>query len=265
MSRKTTLLLFLISGLLLTFCTRETEDFDNPEFSEASMNDLMPLFPGKYITYRVDSILPIRQGRALETRRYQIRDVVDTVITDGMGRPSYRVYRYLNDSIASGSWEPLTTYFVTPLADRIEVTENNLRAVKLRLPLRQGFTWKGNAYLPDGAFGFFNDVRFTEVSEWDFTHEGISWEKIGNRNFDSVYTVLHFNEVADTISIPSGMQSPHHRLYGIGYSEEKFVPRVGMVARQLLMIENNPNQIDATTYDPYRTGFGVRMWMIDHN
>lgn len=265
MSRKTLLLLTLFSGFLLTFCTRTTETMDNPEFSEEKLAELMPLAQGKYITYRLDSIVPIRQGRALETRRYQIKDVVDTIITDVLGRPSYRVFRYRNDSLARGSWEPMATYFITQMGKKIEVVENNLRTVKLQLPLRPDATWKGNSYLPDGAYGAFNDARLNEVWNWDFVHNGWSQERIGRNNFDSVWTVQHLNEIADTVSIPAGSTSPHHGFYIIGYSEEKFVPRVGLVARQLLAIENEPNKLDADNYDPYRIGFGIRMWMIDHN
>lgn len=265
MSRKTLLLLTLFSGLILTFCTRTTEEIDNPELSEKSLAQLMPLSKGKYITYRLDSIVTIRQGRALETRRYQVKDVVDTIIPDILGRPSYRVFRYRNDSLARGSWVPMATYFITPMSQKIEVFENNLRIVKLQLPLRPEVTWKGNRYLPDGAYGTFNDARLTEVWDWDFTHAGWSQERIGRTTFDSVWTVQHLNDVADTISIPAGATSPHNGLYIIGYSEEKYVPRIGMVARQLLVLENEPNKIDSVTYDPYRIGYGVRMWMIDYN
>lgn len=265
MVRKTVFLLTLLSSLLLTYCSRETVDFTDPDFQPERLKELMPLQQGKYITYRIDSIIPIRQGRALEIRRYQLKDVVDTLITDNLGRSSYRVFRYLNDSLATGSWRPIGTYFVTRLDQRVEVIENNLRTVKLQLPLRVDHTWKGNRHLPDGAFGAYNDARFSEVSEWNYTYTNVGPERIHNRNFDSVWTVLHFNEVADTISIPAGLRSAHHRLYGIGYSQEKYVPRIGLVARQFLMIENQPNQIDATNYDPYKTGFGTRMWMIDHN
>ena len=265
MSRKTLLLLTFFSGLLLSNCTRQTEDYNNPELSPERLAELVPLQKGKYITYRLDSIVPIRQGRALETHRYQVKDVVDTLITDNLGRPSYRVFRFRNDSLAKGAWQPMSTYYITPAADKIEVVENNLRTVKLRLPLRQDYSWKGASGLPDGAYGQFNDARLNEVWDWDYTYTGVGPEKVGRYNFDTVWTVQHLNEVADTISIPAGARSPHHGFYIIGYSEEKYVPRVGLVARQLLVLENEPNKLDSVTYDPYRTGYGVRMWMIDHN
>lgn len=253
---------FLLISLLLLSCKQEKEALERPAgYQPTILNRLMPMQKGKYITYRLDSTVTIFQGRALEIRRYQVKDVWDTLITDNLGQPAWRVFRYINDSLAAGPWRPMTTYTVTPLSDRVETTENNLRVVRLQLPVQPDATWKGNRYLPKAAYGAYNNLGFAEVNEWAFTYNSIRTEKIGNTPLDSVWTVVHLNQVTDTLSI----SNPQNRLYGIGYSEDKFANGIGLVARQLVLIENNPNQVDATTYNPYKTGFGIRMWMIDHN
>lgn len=262
MTAKTIFYTLLFLSLTCAFCTEEElEAADAGDYAPEKLTALMPLQTGKYITYRLDSIVTIRQGRGLETHSYQIKDVIDSLIGDNLSKPSYRVYRFISDSLGQTPWQPHSTYYITPYTEKIETVESNLRTINLHLPLRIGASWKGSRYLPSGAYGFFNDARFTDVYDWDFSYQSVGTETIGNRTLDSVWTVLQFNNVFDTLSVAN----PHNRLYGIGYSEEKYAKGIGLVAKQLLMIENNPNQLDSTTYDPYKTGFGIRMWMVDHN
>lgn len=261
MHPKTALILFLTAAVAVFSCTRELEESHLPEFQSERLTELLPMQPGKYITYRLDSIVPVFQGRALETRRYQVKDVWDSLLTDNLGQPYWRVFRYITDSLASRPWAPQTTYTITPYKDRVEFTENNLRTVSLQLPLRVDASWKGNKYLPDGAYGSFNILSFSDVNTWDFTYTGKTTVTIGSQFIDNVWTVVHFNQVTDTLAV----SNPQNRLYGIGYSADQYAPGIGLVARQLLLIENNPNQVDANTYNPYKSGFGIKMWMIDHN
>lgn len=77
-----------------TFSCNEKE-----EFVTEQLNEYIPLQVGKYITYRIDSLVFTNFGRTIETRRYQVKEQVDAQITDNLGRPSFRIYRYLRDSL----------------------------------------------------------------------------------------------------------------------------------------------------------------------
>lgn len=256
--------LFLLSALCtcwLFACTKTIEKLQPAEYAPENITRLAPARKGKYITYRLDSIVPIFQGRALQTRRYLAKDVWDTLIVDNNGKPAWRVYRYLNDSLATGPWKAAATYTLSVYDNRLEQVENNLRTVRLQLPLRNGAVWNGNQYLPQTAYGAYNNLFFTEPYKWQYKWNGPVRETWGGKQYDSVWTVEQLNQVFDTTTVPN----PQNRLYGIGYIADKYAAGIGLVARQLLLLENNPNQQDATTFNPYKTGFGIRMWMIDHN
>ena len=45
-------------------------------------------------------------------------------------------------------------------------------------------------------------------------------------------------------------------------SVEKYSKTIGLIYRQFILWEYQPNPSGP---DPYNTGFGVTMWMIDHN
>ena len=108
----------------LTSCEKKTE-----EFSTDAIADYLPLTVGKYITYRLDSTVFKSFGTVQEVHRYQVKHVVDAQVPDNLGRPSYRILRYLRDSIGSQPWVENGTYFITALPDQAEVIENNLRYI----------------------------------------------------------------------------------------------------------------------------------------
>ncbi len=109
------LLFWAFIPLLFFSCDKQTlENFQNEPLS-----DYIPLQTGKYITYRIDSTVFTNFGRNEETHSYLVKHVIDAQIPDNLGRPSYRVFRYTNDTTASGPWIPTGSYFITPLMETL--------------------------------------------------------------------------------------------------------------------------------------------------
>jgi hypothetical protein len=74
-------ILFITNG-----CKRTVE-----EFNTLTISELIPLKIGKYITYRVDSLVFINNGKSETIRRYQMKHVVEWQSSDNLNRPSWRV------------------------------------------------------------------------------------------------------------------------------------------------------------------------------
>ena len=52
------------------------------------------------------------------------------------------------------NWQPIATYYITPIDHGIEVMdENNLRFIKLREPIQNDFSWPGNSYIDTKSAG----------------------------------------------------------------------------------------------------------------
>ena len=86
--------LSIVAILIITlFSCSEKE-----EFATEALLEYMPLQPGKYITYRMDSLVFTNFQRDIEVHSYQVKHVVDSEIKDNLGRPSYLVYRFLRDT-----------------------------------------------------------------------------------------------------------------------------------------------------------------------
>ena len=237
----------------LTSCEKKTE-----EFTSEPIADYLPMTVGKYIVYRLDSTVFANFGTVEQTHRYQVKHVVDAQVTDNLGRPSYRIIRYLRDSLGTQPWTENGTYFVTNLQDQAEVIEDNLRYIKLHLPLKVNMDWKGNKYISDDPFAslytFNND---DDMNDWDYNIESFDPSiNIAGKTVNDVFTVTHVDDAynAPVTDVRSGGWKT--------LSKEQYAKNIGLVTRDLLLWEFQP----ARSGQPaYYTGFGVKMWMIDHN
>lgn len=232
------------------------------EYVSEKLSDYIILTPGKYITYRLDSMVFTNFGRNTEIHRYQVKHVIDELITDNLGRPSYRVFRYLRDSLGTTAWQAAGTFFITPLADQVELIEDNLRFIKLHLPIKDAFTWKGNRYLPSGIdgpyeqlFPFNND---DDMEDWDFYYNGEngSFSYLG---FNYV-NVLSVEEADERFNVP--ILAPGSIAYR-SRAVEKYSKNIGLVYREYELWEYQPNTNNPA--GPFKSGFGITMWMIGHN
>jgi len=91
------LVLFTLLTLVFFSCKKSTEDYPTAQLSE-----YQPLATGKYITYRLDSTVFKSFGTVPEVHSYQEKHVVDSLLPDALGRPSYRVFRFIRDTSGTG-------------------------------------------------------------------------------------------------------------------------------------------------------------------
>ena len=232
-------------------------------YPSGQVTDFMQLQPGKYITYRLDSLVFINFGIQDTIISYLAKDVVDTLITDDLGRPSWRVIRYLSDTTGTAPWTPTETYMITPTRQAIEVIENNLRYLKLELPIVNGFNWSGNTYI---------DTRTTSADvpglcSWDYSYLD-GWNYV----YDSVgypFTVLGgtvpyaitVQEASDSTGTPSNIVDSV--VSSLTYSEEIYGKGIGLIFKNQVYWQYQPPNVGS----PYgsTTGYGIKLNMVDHN
>jgi len=250
------LILFLLPVLFLFIlgsCKKKTENFETE-----ALTDYIPVVVGKYVTYRIDSTVFTNRGRNIEIHYYQVRHVIEAAIEDNLGRPSYRVQRYLRDTAGTQPWVPGGTYFITPLFDQVEVIEDNLRFIKLHEPFRINYNWKGNKYL--SAEPYYPQLQFSNddnMNDWDFTYDQFDEStNINGQSLNNVYTVFQIDE---------SLNAPVTDLNSFGsrsLSVEKYAKDIGLVYRDYILWEYQP---PANGVSGFYAGFGIKMWMIDHN
>ncbi|MBC7850920.1 MAG: hypothetical protein H7Y31_14355 [Chitinophagaceae bacterium] len=237
------------ASLIIAGCDKKDD------YSSADLNEYLNLEVGKFVVYRLDSLLYVNFGQKDTIISYQAKDVIDEAITDNLGRPSFRVVRYLSDTTGSSPWVPTATFMLTPMRETVEQIENNMRYQKLKLPVKEGFNWKGNSYISTQSPEPTWEYRF--LDDWDYTYENVGAPFIlpNNQSVDNTITVNQRDEI---IGFPNEVDAYSEK----SYSKEVYGAGIGLIFRDFLHWEYQP----PNGGNPgYKTGFGIKMVMISHN
>lgn len=249
---------FLAAVLVIAACKKVT--YLNPG------SPIVPYSPtlqvGKYITYRLDSLAFYYYGQKDTITSYLAKDSVEEAFTDNQGRPSWRVVRYLSDTTGTLPWYPTETYMVTPTTTSLEVYENNLRFIKLALPMNEGDAWSGNSYLPYDpyhAFFDFSDASHLDLKLWNFTYQYVNRPyTLNNKTYDSTVTVIQVN---DSINVPILIETA---FASRSYWSETYSRNIGLIHRRTILWEYQPPTPNNTQVG-YKIGFEMSLSMVDHN
>lgn len=246
---------FSAAFFTLTFfsCTKTTE-----EFKTDPLSSFFPTQPGKFIIYRTDSTVFTNFGRKVEIHSFQEKQIVDAQVTDNLGRVSYRVFRFFRDTLGLNPWVSAGSFFITPEKNTIEVSENNLRFLKLTLPVAKDNTWKGNRFLPSDPYSaFYNFSNDDNMDAWDYTYSNTGVTVV--LNGQTIADVITIDQVNESINVPITSPTAYA---SINYAVDKYAKTIGLIYQELIMWEYQPNPGGPS---PYQVGFGVKRSMLSHN
>jgi hypothetical protein len=235
--RKQISFLAIASLIFFSACKKSTE-----EFVTAPVSDYYPLTVGKYITYSLDSVVYYTNfGVSAVIKSYQVKHLVEAQTTDNLGRPAYRIIRYIR-SFSNAPWVADNVFMAIPSQNSIEFVENNLRFLKLKGPVRQDYTWKGNTYINTTSLS--STLKY--LDDWDYAYDSLNVPaQIGAVTIDSTIKVAEIDN-----------QTAIDRTF----SEAKYAKGIGLVYRSFLYW--NKGNVNGTFSD---ASYGVIMKMIDHN
>jgi hypothetical protein len=270
-SKQLHLLTATLACLLFIGCGKTVESY-----TSLPLTDYMPLQPGKYITYRLDSTVFTNFGTVTVVRSFQEKHVVDSKFSDATGRDSYRILRFTRDTAGAQPWVSAGTYVITPTDKTVEVIENNLRYIKLVVPLAQDYTWKGNRYLvnwnitSDTAilydhpfsplYSFRNDA---DMEDWDYTYSSIQGNlTVNGKPYADVITVDGINKVWNAKMNNATVVDPSSIAY-VDYQKDNYAKGLGLIYQEFIMWEYQPP--NGTSQTGYKVGFGVKRSILDHN
>ncbi|SDC34550.1 hypothetical protein [Niabella drilacis] len=249
-------LLLLFTALLLFSCGEKKADFT----PASQVKDYFPVQIGKSITYRIDSTVFVKSGSQIEVHQYQVKHSIVDTTRDNQQRLTYIVQRSIRNADGSGGWSNNGRYYITPLENSVEVVEDNLRVVKIANPVLTGRSWKGNAFLPIGPYETaFGTQAGKEMNAWEFTFKSQGNESIEGQQYSDVWTIEQSNRI---MNLPPPVSNPGYGSMEV--SSEKYSRGIGLVYRNYQIYDFQPGYGD-NGYQPTYAGFGITMWMIDHN
>ncbi len=240
--------LALLIITLLTACNKQNE-----LFTTTSLSDYFPLKVGKYISYNLDSTVYINFGQKDTVIKYQVKDSIDAQISDNLGRPAYRIIRYMRKD-ASQAWIANNTFMAIPTATTIEFVENNLRFQKLKLPIKDGYSWKGNSFID--AYSLNSTTKY--LDDWDYTYDSVNTPLIlAGIQLSSTIKVNQRDEfLGQDPKLPSTQYAEKN------YSVEKYAKNIGLIYKEFLHWEYQGAQPGRQSF---YSGYGVKLTMTGHN
>lgn len=176
----------IVSATLLSACK------DDVAAPQDMGQEFFPLKVGHWVEYQVDSLWRDDVLNVLDSVSYRLLERIEEVHTDAGGRTAYRILRYVPD--ASGNWEVRDVWTAYRDQRGAEMTEENMRRLKLSFPVREARTWDINVYNTDRLL----DVAFRELDE-PWASDSLSFDKsvlvrnvlgpnaVEKRNFEERY------------------------------------------------------------------------------
>jgi len=228
-------------------------------YPTASLGTYYPLAVGKYIIYRMDSLVFVNSGQTMQIHSYLAKDTVDGIQYDNLGRTTYVVHRFLTDTLFANPWQVDITYTVTPTTNTMELVENNLRFIKLTEPFTTNLVWSGNSYLGDNPYQTYygNFMSQSALQFWQFSYQNIGQpDTIGNNLFTNTITVF---QDSDSTNLPVLTDSA---FASKGYGLEVYASGVGLIYKSYIAWDYQPVTADLPGF---YEGFGVTQYILSHN
>ncbi|GMV78587.1 MAG: hypothetical protein AMXMBFR79_17180 [Chitinophagaceae bacterium] len=239
--------ILIITFLIAGCSSKETLNFP-------SVHELNPLASGKVFIYRLDSTVITNFSKSLTVKSYIAKDSVAEQFIDASGRNSFKIYRYITDTLQTKPWVYTATFFASFNNNTIEfIDNNNIRIVTIAAPVTNGTQWFGTKYInaPSTASDYFfmNDWHF----EIQNANESFTVKK---GNIPNTYTILQADE-----EDPPGPFNPALSRSSKAYSVEVYAKNIGLIYKEFLHWEwQNPNNDGSYTANIY----GIKLNLIDY-
>lgn len=173
---------------------------------------------GKYVVYDVDSFYYDDVALQMDTFKFQIKEKIQSTYLDNQNRTTLRLERYAryyNASIPYSAlpWVLRDVWAENRTATTAEKVEENVRFIKLIFAPKREKTWNGNAQNTNGDQTY--SYQFVDLPR-----------TIGGTSFDSVLQVN---------------QKDNSSLISKAYYIEQYAKRTGLVYKQVIDIQSQPN------------------------
>lgn len=237
-------LLFIVT--ILSSCSKQES------LTIVSAEELYPIEVGKTFIYRLDSTVLANFNQSLVIHSYIAKDSIESQFTDAEGKKSFRIFRYLRDTLQQEPWKYIATYFASFTNNRVEYVDNNLRFVSLVSPAKEGVQWNGTQYIntiSPSPFSYFANWNFEYINaDQPFTTlKGI---------IPNTYTVFQQDETLPDIPFNSNNYQEK------SYSKEVYAKGIGLVYKEFLRwVHQPPTAVNKFFQEG---SFGVKLNLIDY-
>lgn len=213
--------------------------------------DFYPLQIGFWQEYKVDSIIfsDFTDPITIDTFSYFIKENIESKYKDLKGEDNYRIEQFKkNDNSSSYLINHIIS--VKQTSTNLQRVENDLRFIKLVFPAKKDLSWNGNIYIDvidEATLEFYNPDKYN----WEYIYSEVyhSFE-INGFSFDSCITITQIDE---------------ENLFEKKYSKEIYAKNIGLVYKELLILETQAAPSNQDFIDRAENGFILKYSIVNYN
>lgn len=239
----------LLPILIISSCKKEIQ-----QITSEPISSYYPLKIGNSISYKLDSTVYINFGTEKKVRSYVVKEVVDSMITDNLGRNSYKIRKKVRNNIDTSIWEDFSSYLVTYHDKRLMLVENNQRYLKLIEPIRNNIEWNGNSYI-----NTISNPELQYLNQWKYyyTDVGIPFAS-SIMTFSETISVMQQNDIL-------GDTSNMDFYFELNYAKEVYAKGIGLVYKNFIHEVWQPKNATSSTgyYEP--NSYGIKLTYLGRN
>lgn len=239
-------LFFFFTGII-TFVSCGSESIPSTLDED---NLLYPLEIGNYWEYASDSVVYSQNGMKRDTMISFIKEEITDAIINGSPDTSYVITRSYKKEIAD-PWQVSDIWTASRIGNLITKTEENLKFVKLDLPITLGKTWDGNRF-----FDEFIDVNIGAENLQPYKN----WESIV---LSTTETVIANNITYDDV-IKIQLVDQTQQLIDYRYVVEWYAPSIGLIKKELIILESQNAEL-SNWINTAEKGVVHHLELIAHN
>lgn len=230
--------------LLVLSCSKD----DEPATVDLGY-DYQPLEIGYWLEYQVDSIFfnDFNDPPTRDTFAFELREYFESTFLDLNGDTNIRVEQSVRSEQGT-SWviRHIASYKRTSI--NLQKVEYDLRYVKFAFPPSQGKNWEGHIFInviDQPVLEYLDRTRYN----WNYTFSAVNQPlTISAFNFDSTATITQIDE---------------ENLFEKKFSEEIYAKNVGLVSKEMIILETQAPPSSVPFVDRAEKGFIVKYTLTD--
>lgn len=224
--------LYILSLLILLSACKKDDVV--PAYDINVDKEYFPLKINSYLDYEVEKITWNDFDSSVDTTQYFLREITESIVENYSSDTLFRLERFIKSDIHS-NWNDFPRIWYAGFKDNyFYKVEENVKYVKLVLPLVENAKWNGNAYNTEDYQAYKLIKLNTE-------------ESVGNFNFDKTLTVL---------------QQEDESLISHDFEIEIYAKSIGLVYKEEIHLKKTYNNI--TQSFEISSGYKFKQTLIDY-
>lgn len=211
--------------------------------------DYFPLSIDHWQTYEVDSIVvsDFTNPVSIDTFSYTIKETIVDTFLDLNEEKNFRIVE--KKKYPNSSWFTNNVFSAKATEFNVQKVENDLRFVKIVFPVLNETSWDGHIFLDvqdEATLEYLDTDRYP----WEFSYSEVNTAmEIGGFSFDSCVIVTQINQ---------------ENLFEKKYSKEIYAKNVGLVFKELIVLETQAPPSADSFLDRAENGFILRYTISDY-